>query len=87
MPGSVAAATQEFQTSNDVPALYVAENCTVGPSESVRAGDLYADYRLWCESNGHKSLSSTRMAGEWERLGFRKGKDNKGTYYAGVSLV
>jgi putative DNA primase/helicase len=87
VPGSVAAATQEFQDQNDVPALYVAENCTVGPNESVRAGDLYADYKLWCESNGHKPLFSTRMAGEWQRLGFRKAKDNKGTYYAGVSLV
>ncbi len=87
VPGSVAAATQEFQSSNDVPALYVDENCKTGPNERVRAGQLYGDYKFWCEQNGHKPLSSTRMAGEWARLGFQKGKDKDGAFYRGVSLV
>ncbi len=87
IPASVVVATQEFQNSNDVPALYVAENCTTGPNMSVQAGMLYRDYKSWCEENGHKPLSSTRMAGEWQRLGFGKKQTNKGAFYEGISLV
>ncbi len=87
VPGSVVAATQEFQSSNDVPALYVAENCNTGPNMSVQAGLLYRDYKEWCEENGHKPLSSTRMAGEWQRLGFGKKQTNRGALYEGISLV
>lgn len=84
VPGSVSAATQEFQNSNDVPGKFVEECVTLDPSKSIGGGELYTAYRGWCFDNGHRPLSSVRVAQEWQRLGLTRTRaGGKTTYHGG----
>jgi P4 family phage/plasmid primase-like protien len=86
VPDAVRDASEDFRTSNDVPALFVDDACVVGEELRAQAGQLYAEYRFWCERNGHRPQSSTSIAQDWERLGFVKRKSNGRAYYYGVGL-
>jgi len=88
IPECVQDATREFQEANDIPASFVEECCVREPGTRTQAGRLYKEYKAWCEESGHRAMSSTRMASEWERLGIQKypnpieGK----RYYTGIRL-
>ncbi len=88
IPKSVQSATDEFKLTNDVPAMFIAEACITTDADSCKeqAQKLYEAYRHWCRINGHQPLSSTKVAGEWIRLGFRKTTINGRSYYRGVKV-
>jgi putative DNA primase/helicase len=87
IPKAVQSATDSFRESNDVVAAFVEERCdTTNPDTSEGGGALYREYKLWCEDNGHRALSSTRMAEEWKRLGFEQYKTKGKSRYRGVRV-
>jgi putative DNA primase/helicase len=86
VPKTVQDATQEFQQFNDVPAMFVDEECERGLECWESATNLYAAYKQWCIDHGHMPLSSTSAAREWKRLGFSKQRHNKGVRYLGVKI-
>ena len=79
-------ATADFQKNNDIPAVFVADRCLIGPDYKIQAQSLYDAYRQWCENNGHKWMSSTSIATEWERLGFERKKSGGKAFWHGVGL-
>lgn len=85
-PHSVTVATEAFQMSNDLPALFIEEMCETGPTLEITTRFLYEKYSQWCQDGGHKPASITRMNDEWKRLGFVYKKIKKGRYWAGVGL-
>ena len=86
VPEGVEEATTQFRETNDVPALFVADRCVKEPNASEKAGTLYGEYRDWCEDNGHRPQSSTRLADDWQRLGFERYRSKGTTRYKGVRL-
>ena len=88
IPKSVQNATDEFKLTNDVPAMFIAEACITTNADSCKeqAQKLYEAYRHWCRINGHQPLSSTKVAGEWIRLGFKKTSTSGRAYYRGVKV-
>lgn len=85
IPQCVTDATEQFQTTNDVPAHFVADECEVG-DYSVQSSILYSAYKQWTVENGHMAQSATSMAGEWERLGFVRYRAEGRTYYRGIKV-
>ncbi len=86
VPAGVEEATAQFRESNDVPALFVADKCIVDADARERAGELYSEYKQWCEDNGHRPQSSTRLADDWQRLGFERKRIKGSSYYQGVRV-
>ena len=86
VPEGVQEATTQFRTNNDVPALFVEDRCIKGSTFEIQAAKLYREYRFWCEENGHRPLSSTRVADDWRRLGFERERTRTGTIYRGLQL-
>lgn len=86
IPESVEDSTAQFKEHNDIPALFVAEKCVKETDVKEKAGELYKEYKFWCEENGHRPQSSTRLADDWQRLGFEKKRAKDGQYYHGVRL-
>jgi putative DNA primase/helicase len=85
-PESVKDATAEFEYSNDLPAQFVEEKCVTGEGKDVSASLLYSNYSDWCKGNGHKPVSSTRLAEDWVRLGFWKRKSMGRNFWCGLEL-
>jgi putative DNA primase/helicase len=86
VPQGVLDATARFRESNDVPALFIEGRCIKGPDFEVPAARLYREYKYWCEENGHRPQSSTRVADDWQRLGFERKRTMSGTVYLGLQL-
>lgn len=86
VPDAVEDATARFKENNDVPALFVADRCVIEKDAREKAGELYKEYKFWCEENGHRPQSSTRLSDDWQRLGFERKRIKGSTYYRGVRL-
>ncbi len=86
VPTGVEDATKQFRENNDVPALFVEDRCIQGAECKVQASQLYAEYKEWCFENGHRPMSSTRLADDWARLGFEKTASNGRRFYRGLTL-
>ncbi len=84
IPDAVRDATARWREMNDVPAMFVAEECETGEGKSVRATQLYFRYKVWCDLNGHKAKSRTHVAEDWRRLGFTPKRDKKGVVWHGI---
>ncbi len=91
IPNSVQAATNDFQSQNDIPAAFVQECCVTGLDANgnpyrTQTSRLYNAYKQWCLENGHKPQSATNIAGDWKRLRFRKDRPGGVVYWFGVGL-
>lgn len=86
IPDCMQEATEEFRKTNDVPGLFVEECCIPDPREGAGAQKLYDAYKWWCEDNGHKPQSSTSIAKDWQRLGFKRARSGGRTTYEGFRL-
>jgi putative DNA primase/helicase len=87
VPAGVEDATKQFRENNDVPALFIEDRCVRGTDSEVPAARLYREYKYWCEENGHRPQSSTRVAADWQRLGFERKRTMSGTVYQGLRVV
>ena len=85
VPRAVRDATVRWREMNDVPAMFVAEECETGDGKAARAAQLYYRYQSWCHLNGHKAKSATHVAEDWRRLGFVPKRDKRGVVWHGVS--
>jgi putative DNA primase/helicase len=79
-------ATKQFRQNNDVPALFIEDRCIRDTDQDVPAARLYREYKFWCEENGHRPQSSTRVADDWQRLGFERRRTKSGTVYRGLRI-
>ncbi|MEI7990263.1 MAG: phage/plasmid primase, P4 family, partial [Chloroflexota bacterium] len=88
IPPCIVNATQEFQKKNDIPAMFVTENCEVHPGNAVKSSLLYERYKQWCFDNGLKARSIVTLAEDWQRLGFSRVRRRDGCFYwEGVRLI
>jgi putative DNA primase/helicase len=86
IPEGVQDATKQFRQNNDVPALFIEDRCIRDTDQDVPAARLYREYKFWCEENGHRPQSSTRVADDWQRLGFERRRTKSGTVYRGLRI-
>lgn len=90
IPKSVSDATKDFQEKNDIPLLFLNEsNAKINlfdPQVRMPAQELYDKYNDWCRRNGHKPMSSTKVAEEWRRLGFERSRISGSSYWVGVEI-
>ena len=85
-PDEVKIATKEYQKGEDILGHYTDERCEKVEDGIIRAYEFYADYKRWCEDNGHRPLSSTNFGKKMSER-YMKDKDDKGNFYKGISLV
>jgi putative DNA primase/helicase len=86
IPPGVQDATKQFRENNDVPALFIEDRCVRDTDFEASAAELYREYKYWCEENGHRPQSSTRVAADWQRLGFERKRTMAGTVYQGLRV-
>lgn len=85
-PSHIRAATSEFQSSNDLPRQFLEEEAEYDDQQEVAAKLLYNRYREWCLENGHKPMSSNRLASDWQRLGLDRRTLKGRKYWRGITL-
>lgn len=63
-PETVKKATASYRKEEDIISHFTEQECELGSSYKVKAGELYKAYREWCERNGHRPLNNTRFGNE-----------------------
>jgi putative DNA primase/helicase len=86
VPAKVKQASDEFERTNNIPALFVEDKCITGPDYKAQSNTLFQAYKTWCADNNHKAQSSTSIAQDWRNLGFDKYEANGRKYWKGVGL-
>ncbi len=86
-PPAVNEATAAYRQDSDLLATFLTE-CTL-PREgaTVRAADLYASYKSWCEANGEKALTGTALGRRLGERGIAKVHKREGWQYIGLGLL
>lgn len=93
IPAGLIAEREAYRTQNDIPLVFVEDACLrcevldeSGNYNKTQSAHLYHAYRNWCQSTGHKSLSSTAFAAEMKRLGFERVRIDGRSYFIGILL-
>lgn len=77
--------TQEYRMEMDSTATFLEECTTENPAGRVKASELYAAYKHWCEEAGRLAKSSTKFGLEVAKR-FPKEKGVTGVIYRGIEI-
>lgn len=77
-PLAVTQATEEYLSSEDAVAAWIADECETGANASDHAGALYASWKKWSEANGEFTGSQKRFAQQMVGRGFPALRGNRG---------
>ncbi|HFE9852649.1 TPA: phage/plasmid primase, P4 family, partial [Enterococcus faecalis] len=83
VPDNMTRNVEEWVQGNDVLALFIADECNVGPDLKTPVREAYDDYVSYCKSSQYKPVTRNNFNTRMEELGFvrsvRKieGKNNK----------
>lgn len=84
-PASVKAATEAYRKDCDVIGQWLEDEVETG--EKVASATVYQSYKMWCESQGLKSLSHPNFGKQLSARGFDAVKSTGGRmYYKGWSI-
>ncbi len=85
-PDAVAAATDTYRTSSDVLGRFIDERCLVSPAAYVTAGDLFAAWTHWCQTNGEHAGRQNEFAQALDERGFERRRTSSARNVVGIGL-
>ena len=85
-PKVVVDAINEYKASNDWMSNFMEDCCEVGDDFTEKSGDLYIQYRAYCDRIGEFIRSTTEFYTELKNRGYSKKKTNKGMVVRGLRL-
>lgn len=71
-PSKIKAATSEYRSDMDIFGSWIEDECEIGAGFEVITDDLYSNYKNYCEKQGHKAMSNTRVGRKLNDRGFLK---------------
>jgi putative DNA primase/helicase len=85
VPASVRAATEEYQTEEDVIGRFVSDCCLTGRVYKVKFSNLYEAFEGWCNESGD-NVASRRFFGQWLKDNGYRDQKSSCRWYEGIGL-
>ena len=85
-PLDVEQATENYRSDQDLLGAFLLERCLTGPEYKVRAGEIYAAYKAYCEAAGEFVISQKRLGAQLSERGFNRFTSN-GVWYESIGLL
>ncbi len=85
-PKCVVDAIAKYRESNDWLSIFIDDRCEVDPSYTQKSGELYLEYRNYCQRNGEYTRSTTDFYTGLESAGYEKRKNRNGAMVFGLRL-
>jgi putative DNA primase/helicase len=86
-PAMVKAATEEYQSEEDLISIFLEECCTIDPDIKTPANTLYNTYKTWVEEGSRGRPMSATAFGRRMTKRFEKVKERSGMVYLGVGIL
>jgi len=83
-PEEVLTATQAYRNEMDILGAFLRDRCLEGEGFGVTARELYATYRVWCETNGERPLTQQRFGVALADRGFRRSRTGRARFWLGL---
>lgn len=77
---------EAYQRENDTELLYYLDRLELNPEGRIGGGELYTDYRMWCDNNGYKAKNNGQVAKDWRRLGLSEFRSDGKKFWKGAQL-
>jgi putative DNA primase/helicase len=85
-PAVVLAQTEAYRAAEDVIGQYLEERTARLPQASVKASNIYSDYKSWCDGIGLRPARGNDFAAELIARGFARIERSSGREYRGIGL-
>lgn len=86
IPEKVRGSIEAYQQANDWLGHFVDECCKTGKELIEKSGEVYSEYRSFCQRTGEYTRSSADFYAAIENAGFERFKDRKGRYIKGLRI-
>jgi P4 family phage/plasmid primase-like protien len=86
-PECVKGAVESYREANDWLSNFLSECCEVDKRYKEKSGELYREYRVYCERTGEYIRSAQDFKAAVEGAGFETRRTNQGVFYYGFRLV
>ncbi|MBX9803243.1 MAG: hypothetical protein K2Y04_10830 [Caulobacteraceae bacterium] len=84
VPDSMAAATRDYRTDEDIIGQWIDEQTS--PAGSCLLTILYNDYRIWCAASGQTPQSKKALGQQLRERGLSSSHTRNGSVHAGICL-
>lgn len=84
---AIAKATAAYRAEMDTLAAFLDDRCEIHPAATVGAGELFAAYRTWAESNGEKPLSQRWLGLRLTERGFEQLRSKRQRGWRGLRVT
>ena len=85
-PRVVVEAIAAYRGMNDWMGIFMDECCEVGADLDCKSGELYEEFRAYCQRTGEYPRTNADFALELEKRGFLRKKKKSGMWVQGVQL-
>ena len=85
-PACVEDAIKSYREDNDWLGHFLSECCEAQRGGMAKSGELYREYRVYCQQTGEYTRSTADFYNALETAGFRKQKKKDGAYIIGMRL-
>ena len=86
VPQVVQDAIAQYRDNNDWLSIFLEDCCEIDRTFTQKSGELYQEYRAYCQRNGEYARSTTDFYTGLENAGFTRKKTNKGAVVSGLRL-
>jgi P4 family phage/plasmid primase-like protien len=86
-PTVIKQATDAYQLDQDLIGTWLSECASQSHHEETLAGDLYTNYKIWCDDNGLRPASSTVLGRRLSERGFGRRKSVGKVVWSGLKLT
>ena len=86
VPPVVLDAIAQYRDNNDWLSIFLEDCCEVDRAYTQKSGELYQEYRAYCQRNGEYARSTTDFYAGLEKAGFIRRKTKAGMVISGIQL-
>jgi len=86
VPQVVQDAIAQYRDNNDWLSIFLEDCCEIDRTFTQKSGELYQEYRAYCQRNGEYARSTTDFYTGLENAGFGRHKTKKGSFIYGLRL-
>lgn len=85
-PPAVVKAVEAYQADNDWLGHFLNEKCQLDPNYEEKSGNLYQNYREYCQSIGEYIRSTSDFYTALKNAGFKRTRKSSGSFVSGLRI-